>query len=345
MKHKQRKEAAQVRRYFEERQEAGGRFIFATFTQPKKVHAEERAAPSLNRLLKSFRRMTNAKYATGREFHTYFVGGLRACETVWSARGNRTKDNTVVAFDGWHSHIHAILEVRPPAAIDVQRYGEEVAWHRRMENARARAVGMWLEVCEGAKMQSQKMLDCDVHRVAQITKYLTKPFELRAGEARELFLAMKGRRVIEGFGEWRQWRQVELPEDPRPPVELGGETFAELVDKAENGGFVHFDVECIAENARVFRVGESIPAAFILRCIREDPRTFTQRRQDERKLLEKKRAFVEECEQVHQIADDYEDGESEPTLGELKARLARMRESMGKRQVLDAALAAPELPW
>ena len=347
MRHKQQREAAQVRRFYEQRQdeENGSAFIFATFTQAKKARSDESASEALDRLLRSFRRMTNKKYAAGREFRSWFSGGLRACETVLSRAGQPNKDGGKVAYTGWHSHIHAILEVAPPSPEAIAKWGLKRAWEHRIECAKARAVGLWLDVSEGARDHAQKMVLCDPNRAGQITKYLTKPFELRAGEARELFLAMKGRRVIEGIGEWRQWRTVEVLDEPRPEIELAPESFADLVTQAENGGWIHFDLPCIGDNGKSFSVSESVPANLILRAIREDPRTFTQRRQDERRVMRRELAMVREVEQMQTAADRYEDEVGGQSIGELRERLERQRKSYERQgRISDALLAADYSP-
>jgi hypothetical protein len=81
------------------------------------------------------------------------------------------------------------------------------------ELARRVVLARWLAVCVGAKASAQDVQAADADRVGQVTKYVTKPFELRDGRrARELFIALESRHAIRSWGTWRSWA-AELDED------------------------------------------------------------------------------------------------------------------------------------
>jgi hypothetical protein len=79
----------------------------------------------------------------------------------------------------------------------------------------------WLAVCEGADAPAQDVQPADGDRVGQVTKYLTKPFELRdPRRARELFVALESRKAIKAWGTWRSWAKDADEEDDEDDAKL-----------------------------------------------------------------------------------------------------------------------------
>lgn len=73
----------------------------------------------------------------------------------------------------------------------------------------------WLEQNPEAARLAQCVELADVNRAGQVTKYVTKPFELRdTSLAREVFQALVNRKVVNGFGSWSQWATDAEEEKP-----------------------------------------------------------------------------------------------------------------------------------
>jgi hypothetical protein len=74
----------------------------------------------------------------------------------------------------------------------------------------------------GSSSSAQKIVDADMQRIGQLCKYVTKPLEDAAKTpdvARELFSALHRRRLMHGFGEWRDWQTWVTEERvPTAPV-------------------------------------------------------------------------------------------------------------------------------
>lgn len=195
----------------------GVTFVFATLTQPKRPVAEEGARDAVHRIMQAWARVTHANYATGREFRKIFAGGLRSTETTYSAAGDEQRHGAVVSFDGYHAHLHVLLEVRE----GVSR-ADACRWIMRE----------WLAECDGATYAAQCVRAARFEDAAELCKYVTKPLEDVGGQPRivaALFEALHGLRLLAAFGEWTAkagerlgWRSLgnEIMEDDTPPPPL-----------------------------------------------------------------------------------------------------------------------------
>src|SRR5690606_8779940 len=89
------------------------------------------------------------------------------------------------------------------------------------------------EIADGA----QCFMPATAAKCAEVTKYITKPFDLRdPGLARELFLSLDSRHCIRAFGTWRQWMtdaerlaDQEL-DNERPERELSRTPFSHVCE-------------------------------------------------------------------------------------------------------------------
>lgn len=201
--------------------------MFATLTQVKRPRWEENPREAVHRLHRAWRELTNSKTATGRAFHRLFSGGLRSTETTWSPKDAEREHGGRVRFDGYHAHLHVIIEVR--RGVD---RAEAAGWLQRE----------WLRLCPGSDAIAQVVrpanfadLDAcvdarnkdDAH---QLCKYVSKPLEdvaERPAILRELFSAIHGVRLLAAFGEWNAkkgerigWREMggEEDKDDGPPA-------------------------------------------------------------------------------------------------------------------------------
>ena len=85
----------------------------------------------------------------------------------------------------------------------VRSAGSDEGWETL---ARELLLLAWLEQNPEAVRIAQCIELADVNRAGQVTKYVTKPFELRDTTlAREVFQALVNRKVVNGFGSWSQW--------------------------------------------------------------------------------------------------------------------------------------------
>lgn len=215
-------------------------FLFATLTQVKRPRWEESPREAVHRLHVAWRELTNSKTATGREFHRLFAGGLRTTETTWSPKDAEREHGGHVTFDGYHAHLHVLIEVRE--GID---RGEASGWLQRA----------WLELCPGTRAGAQvvrpaRFGELSEHRneekksdVHQLSKYVSKPLEDVAEHPhilRELFSGIHGVRLLAAFGEWHgragvrpSWRMLGgdvEPSDGPPAPRWVGPTIGKLLD-------------------------------------------------------------------------------------------------------------------
>lgn len=202
-------------------------FLFATLTQVKRCRASESPREAVHRLHQAWRELTNSKTAVGREFHRLFAGGLRTTETTWSPQGAEREHGGRVTFDGYHAHLHILIEVRP--GID---RAEAAAWLQRE----------WMRIT-GASPVAQVVRPAREEDTQQLCKYVSKPLEDVAEEPhilRELFSGIHGVRLLAAFGEWQGrtgvrlgWRllgeEVE-PSDGPPSPRWVGPTIGKLLD-------------------------------------------------------------------------------------------------------------------
>lgn len=195
-------------------------FLFATLTQVKRHRAHESPREAVHRLHQSWRELTNSKSATGREFHRLFAGGLRTTETTWSPQGAEREHGGRVTFDGYHAHLHILVEVRD--GID---RAEAAGWLQRE----------WMRLTPGADPIAQVVRPAREEDTQQLCKYVSKPLEDVAEHPhilRELFSGIHGVRLLAAFGEWQGkagvrlgWRllgeEVEASDGPPAPRWVG----------------------------------------------------------------------------------------------------------------------------
>lgn len=171
------------------RTRAGVPFLFATLTQRKLSARDEDARGAVERLYAAWRRVANSR-STRDDFRSMFEGGLRSVETTWSPMGSNREHGGVVEYDGFHAHLHVMLEVRE---------GVEPAL------AAAWLVGAWCDASEGASVGAQVVRRARFEDAHQLAKYITKPLEENSGDAgivRALFAGLHGLRLLQAFGSW-----------------------------------------------------------------------------------------------------------------------------------------------
>ena len=196
---------AALRLLFESRAASRGSsepFAFVTLTQPKRHIRAEGAADAVSRLLSSWSDLTSTRLAIGRGGRKIFTGAVRSIECVWSGRGKAHRNgHGRVRFTGWHAHAHAMFELSEGVTVAELELHLETAWQ-------------WCSPGASTKALDVQTLDRDA--VGQVAKYVSKPFDLPQKRARELFIAVEGRRMIEGVGTLKGWRKYipeKVPED------------------------------------------------------------------------------------------------------------------------------------
>jgi hypothetical protein len=215
----------QLRNACEIRAREGSILAFVTLTQKKRHSSTEGAGGALNRLLKSWARLTrSSSRKRNARLRSMFRGGVRGIECVWSGRGSvvwtpRAKGQDLtdwketrrvshrVRYNGWHAHAHCVVELTPPAGYALGEPLEDFE-HELRE--------VWAWASKGAcPEQGVDVQPVQLRNVGQVAKYVTKPFELPPEKARELFEAIHSRRMLDGFGSWKSWRSW-APEDESP---------------------------------------------------------------------------------------------------------------------------------
>ena len=197
-------------------------FVFFTLTQRKRMRAHESAREAIDRLKSRWRRMTNTKTKAGRVFKMLCPGGMRAMEVTWSTAGG----------GGFHPHLHCVGELAPGVTL---------------AQFRSFVLSVW---CRGgdAEEYGQDFRPLCETSIGQLAKYATKPLEDVAGSpdiARELFAALHGARLCEGFGSWLSWRKwVPEEENDSEPLLLSkvqpGELFEMVKDDIKRRQLVEF---------------------------------------------------------------------------------------------------------
>lgn len=229
-----------------------GKWWFVTLTLPKLPHHLCSAREALQRVMDVWAELTKGNTIPGRSFRQFFPGGVRTIEVTFSQKGDRHGDH-VVEYDGFHVHLHLLLEL-----------GDDVAeWH-----AREWLLQRWLELVPGASASAQKILDADMRRVGQLTKYVTKPLEDAArlpDIARELFQALHGRRLMHGYGTWKDWKkwdaEDEKPFEPDPMLECSvdlGQLLRITMPGSGCSGGVYFEGFVRGERVRVRRLASDV---------------------------------------------------------------------------------------
>lgn len=195
-----RKLASQLREAWHlRRAEIGDVHWFVTLTIPKPLDLDPDVA--IKRVLQAWRRISNTKNATGREMRKRgILGGVVASEITWSRKGDRTREGHVVAFDGWHCHLHLLVEGGDFA---------DVRW----------LLAQWTEEIDGS-IRAQDYAPVDERRIGQLAKYLVKPWKhgsLPMDLARRLAVALHGRRLHRAWGTWKSWKSW-LEQTEAPPL-------------------------------------------------------------------------------------------------------------------------------
>lgn len=184
---------------------------FATLTIPKAHQTERDCRATLAEVLGSWRNMTSSRTALGREFRARYHGGVRSLEVVYRESGEIVKypggRTHTVEYSGWHVHLHVLLDKRSDAPSDTD------AWLRRE----------WCLLVGGAHA-GQCIRDVergDTGVAVELAKYVAKPLSqtMSLTVGRELFRAIHGKRMLEGFGRWRSWRALAWR--PKPALLIG----------------------------------------------------------------------------------------------------------------------------
>lgn len=191
--------------------------FFVTLTRPR-VRGES-ADDAMVGLMRSWEKLRHS--AT---YKRDVVGGVRTVEVTHSQGHERAANR----FAGWHAHLHVLLELRdggvdaPCPACDGSRKRRDgftcsTCCSKTTQSdgtmpAELRAVLLaWTSIVNG-HVRAQCGVPLNRTNVGQLAKYLTKLWELEPSRARELFAAVVGKRIVEGFGEWRsykRWGKVE----------------------------------------------------------------------------------------------------------------------------------------
>lgn len=282
---RQRELAKLLRTFVESRRDAlertrdvTGALMFPTLTQPKQDARHESAEQAIARLLAARRDMMNTKTAHGVALRRSIVGGVWFIELTWSYRGQKYANGHRVAYSGWHAHLHGLVELAPGV---------------HMHDARAALADAWARACPESCRAAQKIKPVVVERVAQVCKYVCKPFDMvNPKRAREAAVALAGIRHHNGWGSWRSWKNVarELldidDETLAPPIVMGNMTLAKTWAFAQSTGATDDDGVLAGASGRVYfdqpgqpadEVGRA--ATDVLAGIFEDPRPFNRRRE------------------------------------------------------------------
>jgi hypothetical protein len=235
--------------------------LFVTLTQEQRPAAKESAQFAYDRLQRSWRRMTNTKTSSGRNFAAHFAGGAKAIELAWSPAGKRNKDGKYKAFSGWHPHFHCLMEVRP---------GVDKA------DAIRTLFQLWATASPGARPGAQHVVEVDDNRVGQVCKYplklpeLDKPKIIRAAAT-----VLADKKTIIGFGSWRSFlsagRELRDAKEPRPTAKLrlADQRLGTLIRRE---GVVTFTHPTMKQSLTI-----ALPVRLVRESVLRDPRTFAQR--------------------------------------------------------------------
>ena len=242
------------------------RLLFVTLTVPKVAASERGALDSIDHTMRAWSKLTKANTRRGREWSRHFAGGVRTMEVTWSERGDVHGDH-VVAYSGWHAHLHCLVELAKDADHD-----DAVRW----------LVREWCGLT-GASPSGQKVMPMDKARVGQLTKYVSKPLEdaaRRPERARELFRALHARRLMQGFGGWKGWRSwvEDDADDVTEPLLISYSEIGEL-EKASRTKDGRPSLTEVYFKGFVGResIERKVLAAEVWAALEKDPRTFAER--------------------------------------------------------------------
>lgn len=245
----------------------GGELAFVTLTHPKLAFDVESPGAAVSRLLAEWRKLTNR-----RPFRRMVQGYVRAVECTFSKKGRREVSPGVwkhVKETGWHAHLHIVLELEHGFSD----------WEASRDIRAA-----WCGIA-GADEHAQNWQALSKAKLGQVAKYITKPFELPDAHAPTFFDEMKGRRLVQGGGTWRDFTKHEDPPDHSWVPQ--GLHVAELIDKAKRGDAFVFrwkvDEDGVTRpveyGARMDEatVARGMPAREALRILLEDGRPVSKR--------------------------------------------------------------------
>ena len=93
---------------------------------------------------------------------------------------------------------------------------------------------------DGARLNAQDVRLMDHRKAGELVKYVVKPFEIdNPSAAREVFEALHGRRMISGFGNWRDYRKWEgvkakADDEPGGGIDARGPMLSDLMRMASH---------------------------------------------------------------------------------------------------------------
>ena len=210
---------------------SGRRHWFVTLTQLKKTWQSENASQALDRVLWSWRRLMGSSYRSrNRDLRDMVTGGIRALEITWSGRGSKLCGcesacgcSYKVKYSGYHAHLHCIMETPDWVELEDLETVLRIIWE-------------WASPgCDPDKGVNVQYLHTT--NVGQCAKYVSKPYSAPPRRAREMFNALEGRRMFQGFGEWLSWRKWVFSEGE--PVSVSVDTLKSLAwrwSKYSQGG-------------------------------------------------------------------------------------------------------------
>lgn len=260
----------------------GARLFFVTLTQPKRAGESARAA--WDRYVRSWAALRH--HPAFKNLH----GGVRVTEVTWSLGHRRAK----VKVPGWHVHPHLVVELleepswEPCPTCEGRRRCSTCGSATqpssgRMPSALVELGCAWTSIT-GASWKAQCMVPVDERNVGQLAKYLTKLWELDTSRARELFDAAAGRRIVDGFGAWRRWRQFAGDVERTPVGWFASGVTLRAIEHMHPDAPVHFvariPVRLESDTHPMWRPLATVfqtTAGEVLRRIRGDPTPVWQR--------------------------------------------------------------------
>lgn len=303
MERRQRTESKLLRAWVRSRIDAGATILFPTLTQIKQNVEHETCKQAIDRLYTTRRAMMNLKTAAGRALRRFVAGGIWYCEVTWSYKGkahyNRQGDVCGrVLEDGWHPHLHGLVELTSPPVELVGKLGRDRAgqvWSRMAASAIRKA---WMAENPEGSYDAQKVIEVEEARVGQVCKYPLKPFAMAAAKrSREAAVSLVARRTNDAWGTWthkakepkrKSWRPLAeamlaeqreaagIPE--QAPIVFGDATFQGVAVRAQTGDRVYFG----------FDDDVGVPSVDVLAAIQREPRSFQRQAADNRAAWELK---------------------------------------------------------
>lgn len=167
------------------------------------------------------------------------------CMRELKALSRRRKTAVVAQRWGVVAAIDAKVAELDKLVLTIDRARREPAqWECAAELA---LLWRWCEVTPECSRGAQDVQRAQLERVGQVTKYVTKPFEIRDPLlAREMFAALESRHCIRAMGTWRSWRKEaeeldEHPEADEAKARLSKTPLAKVFDARDLGQSVVVD--------------------------------------------------------------------------------------------------------